>query len=337
MRSAPSLSVVIVNWNSAQFTRKCLQSLYRNAGTLHPEVVVIDNASYDGCEAVVQADFPEVRFIQSQNNLGFSRANNLACNYVNGDLLLFLNPDTEIVGSAIQSMVSCIESVHDAGIVGPRLLNTDLSVQTSAIRSFPSIWNRFVDCEYLRRTFPYSPLWGNRVLFEECSVPVPVEAISGACLMIRRKMFEAIGRFCPEYFMYAEDTDLCYRVWKSGWRNYYVGDAMVIHHGGESSSSQSVNHFSSIMMRESCSKYFRMHHGLVYAKLYRTSMAISALLRWLILLAAGAFAMSPQRRRDLCSSRNKWVGIMRWAVGLERWVKQYHSAYTSSERVESLL
>mgnify|MGYP001451877099 CR=1 FL=1 len=325
MAHSDSLSIILVNWNSAEFLRKSLHSLYSNANGMAYEVLVVENASFDACEHIIQSEFPAIRFIQSEKNLGFARANNIGYSYATGNILLFLNPDTEVLETAIERMLTCFELRPDAGVVGPRLLNSDFTVQTSCLRSFPTILNRFVDCEYFRGRFPAASLWGNGVLFQECRTPVPVEAISGACLMIRRDVFESVGQFSPEYFMYAEDTDLCYRVQKAGWRNYYVGDATVVHHGGQSSNLQTASQFSSLMMKESLFKYFRLNHGMVQATVYRIAIGTAAILRLTMLWVAGLLPFSALKKLRLTGARAKWVSILRWALGLETWVRDYQA------------
>ncbi len=323
MPELPYLSVIIVNWNSVEVLRACLTSLYGNTKDLNFEVLVIDNASFDGSEQMVEREFPSVIFIQSQNNLGFARANNLAFTYSKGSVLLFLNPDTEVVGSAVMQMIACLDSVENAGVVGPKLLNSDSSIQTSCVRAFPSILNRVLDSEYLRNKYRRSSLWGNRVLFDEPLNATRVEAISGACLMIRRSVFEKVQQFDSGYFMYAEDTDLCYRVQKVGWKNYYVGEAVVIHHGGQSSSSHPVNQFSSLMMKESTFKFFRQHHGVVYAQLFRIAMGLTALARMAVAAIAILPTSSKQQKLVGSITFDKWKGVLRWAIGLEQWVKRF--------------
>jgi GT2 family glycosyltransferase len=323
MAYSVSLSIILVNWNSAEFLRKCLHSLYANARDIAYEILVVENASFDACERIIQSEFPAVRFIQSEKNLGFARANNIGCSYATGKILLFLNPDTEVLGAAIERMLACFELRSDVGVVGPKLLNSDFTVQTSCLRSFPTILNRFMDCEYFRGRFPAASLWGNGVLFQAFRTPVPVEAISGACLMIRHDVFERVGQFSPEYFMYAEDTDLCYRVQKAGWKNYYVGDAMVVHHGGQSSSLQAASQFSSLMMKESLFRYFQLNHGAVYATVYRIAIGIAAILRLSILWVAGLLPFGSLQNLRLTGSRAKWVSVLRWALGRETWVKEY--------------
>lgn len=286
------------------------------------EVIVIDNASFDGCEEMIMENFSQVRFIQSQENLGFARGNNLASEHATGEILLFLNPDTEIVRSALQSMVACQESFSDAGVIGPKLLNTDLSLQTSCIQSFPSILNLALDNAYLRAKFPKWSLWGNQALFEENCQPVTVEGISGACLMIRKSLFENVNRFTSEYFMYAEDIDLCYKVWKAGWKNYYLGKAKVVHHGGQSTGSWSDKQVSSIVMRESLLSFMRIHRGEGYAYLFRSTTALVAICRLSLLAVALAIPRTSKQRYALSLAYSKWLRIFRWAIGMESLAKR---------------
>lgn len=331
MSDSPYLSIIIVNWHSVDVLRDCLKSLYVHTKDVSLEVLVIDNASFDGSEKMIEGEFPAVHFIQSKYNIGFARANNLAFTYSKGSVLLFLNPDTEVVGAAIKQMVACLESSVNAGAVGPKLLNSDRSIQTSCVRAFPSILNRVLDSDYLREKYPLSSLWGNRVLFEERQGAVPVEAISGACLMLRRSVFEAVRHFDSQYFMYAEDTDLCYRVQKAGWKNYYVGEAVVIHHGGQSSNSQPVSQFSSLMMKESTFKFLHDHRGILYANLFRAAMGLTALSRMAAASVAILLPISKERKQALSITFDKWIGVLRWAIGLESWVNQFPDA-KSSER-----
>ncbi|HKR93778.1 MAG TPA: glycosyltransferase, partial [Candidatus Angelobacter sp.] len=134
------------------FTQQCLASITANAGDLHYEVIVIDNASWDGCGEMIRREFPQVMFIQSNQNLGFAGANNLAFSKSTGRKVLFLNPDTEIQGSALQTLLSALESLPDAGMVGARLLNSDRTLQTHCVVALPSILNQTLNSEFLRKT-----------------------------------------------------------------------------------------------------------------------------------------------------------------------------------------
>lgn len=323
------LSIVIVNWNSAAFLRDCLRSIYATASDVEFEVIVIDNASFDGSELIVRGEFPAVKFIQSDKNLGFARANNVGFAHSSGRNVLFLNPDTQLTENALSVMCSVLDATSDAGAVGCKLLNSDLSVQTSCVQAFPSILNQTLDFEFLHRLFPNSSLWGMRPLYTRGSRASAVDIISGACLMIRRIVFEQVGQFSTDYFMYAEDMDLCYKVTRAGWRTYFVGDSTVIHHGGRSSSARP-NHFASIMMRESKLTFMRLRHGRTYALCHQWATAVTSIVRLLILAAALPLATFLRQRQKVQKSLAKWFKIFLWSVGFENWVTTYAHPFSAS-------
>jgi hypothetical protein len=322
MSESADLSIIIVNWRSVDFLRKCLTSIRAHGHGLTLETIVVDNASFDGSAEMVAREFPETCFIQSDKNIGFGKANNLGFSRSNGRNLLFLNPDTEILGTALPVMVSTLESVPGAGAVGCKLLNDDGSIQMSCIQAFPSILNFVLDADYLRAAFPRFSVWGTRPLLDGSTGPAPVEVISGACLMIRRDVFEKLGGFSTEYFMYAEDTDLCYRVRRAGWTAYYTGQAEVIHHGGKSSSSAEQSQFASVVMLESILRFMRLFHGRAYAWAFQATAALVAAFRLLMLGVARLATVGQEKSRAVSAAWAKWAKIFRWALGREAWVKQ---------------
>lgn len=308
------LSIIIVNWNSAVFLRKCLESLYANACRLDFELFVVDNASFDGCDEIVKNEFPRARFIQNEENIGFAEANNLGFAHSIGRNILFLNPDTEVVGAALQVMCSFLDSTSNAGIAGPKLLNRDLTVQTSCIQRFPSVLNQALDAQCLRRLFSNSRLWGIQPLFTDDDAPIAVEVISGACMMVKRSVLEKVGLFNTDYFMYTEDVELCYKVKEVGLKAYYVSDASVIHHGGGSTGSKPL---AAIMMRESIFRFLREVRGPSYAMAYRLTQALAAVCRLLLLGTVFLLTAGRGRTNSLTPAAAKWTRILRWALGLE--------------------
>ena len=313
------LSIIIINWNSQSFVRACLASIREHAGALEHEVIVVDNASYDGCEQMVKSEFPQVIFIQSDHNLGFARANNLAFAHSRGQSVLFLNPDTEVHTAALQQLVAALHSIPTAGMVGAHILNSDLSLQTTCVTALPSILNQALSSRHLRRAFPKWRIWGMRPLFENPRAAVPVEAISGACMMARRDVIEQVGGFSTDYFMYSEDMDLCVKIARAGWNIYYVPDARIVHHAAGSSSSRQESNFSSIMIRESALRFMELHRGKTYAIWYRSSMAFAAACRILLLILALPVAIRPTGRSLLARAFSKWYDIMLWSLGFTRW------------------
>ena len=320
--TSPDISVIIVNWNSANYLRKCLETIYRVPGDLLFEVVVIDNASYDGCDGMLADRYPQVKFIQSPVNLGFAGANNLAYNHSRGKTLLFLNPDTEIVGQSLQTMQRLLWEDLGAGALGCTLLNADGTLQTSCIQSFPTILNQLLDADALRRRFPQLSFWGTRPLLEHSDIPVPVEVVSGACLMVKRHVFESAGRFSTDYFMYAEDTDLCCKIRAAGFVVQYTDQATVIHHGGGSSKQRELNYFSAVVMRESLFIFLTKFRGRLYGSFYRLTTGCVALLRVAFLISFLAVVPGKSSRAALGVSLGKWVRILRWSLGHEKWARR---------------
>ena len=315
------LTIIIVNWKSCDFLRKCLESIFLGPTDRSIEVIVVDNASFDGSRGLIQTSFPGVRFLQSDRNLGFAGANNVGYKNAQGKYLLFLNPDTEIVGTALELMVSALDSNPEAGIIGAKLLNSDRSLQASCIQPFPTILNQVLDFDFLMTAFPKLSLWGTAPLFEAHTEPVPVDVVSGACLMIRRDVFERIGGFSTCYFMYAEDVDLCWKARKAGWKSYYLAGAQVVHHGGRSTAFKEKTNFSSVMMRESRLRFMRESRGSAYAVIYQVSTALVAACRVLVLSAAFVLPLGKSRGRSFRYAFRKWAAIFRWAIGLESWVR----------------
>lgn len=314
----PDISVIIVNWNSKDYLRACLQSLARYPSGLALEVIVVDGGSFDGCGEMLAQEFPEVLFIQCPDNIGFARANNLGASYARGEVLWLLNPDTEVGSGAVRALYDTLRCNMEIGLVGARLLNTDGSLQTSCIQALPTPLNQALDSEYLRRLMPRSHLWGIAGLksFEQ---PVIVEAVPGACIMLRRSVFSNIGGFDPGYFMYGEDMDLCMRIHKMGRKILYVPTAVVVHHGGGSSRNH-FSKFSAVHMRVAVVHYLRSHYGALSALWYRLLMTVSAAIRLVALLVSGPLAQGMEARRSNANSRKKWAAILSWCLGGERWV-----------------
>jgi GT2 family glycosyltransferase len=319
--SLVDLSIIIVNYRSADYVMACVRSIHEQTPTLNYDIVVVDNASCDDCRGRLARDFPEVHFVQSQFNLGFGRANNLGAKHSGGAVLLFLNPDTEIRDAAIERLYRHFLNLEKPGAVGCRLLNSDDSLQTSCVQPFPTVLNQFLDANVLQRLFPRSSLWGAAALFKPKSMPTEVEAVSGACLMIRKAAFNSVGGYSPEYFMYGEDLDLCFKVRRAGLRNYHVGDALIVHHGG-GSTNRLVSNFSNVMMRESVFRFLQKSRGRPYGLFYRVGLCGVAVIRMVLLLAIFPVWIWGSRG-GWRASFGKWFSILRWGLGLERWILKY--------------
>jgi N-acetylglucosaminyl-diphospho-decaprenol L-rhamnosyltransferase len=303
------LSIIIVNWKSKDFLRDCLNSIDLREWSVSYEIIVIDAGSFDGSGEMLRTQFPEVHFIQRTDNLGFAKANNAAFREANGRYLLFLNPDTKVVRTAIQDMYATLQARPDAGVLGCKLLNADGSLQTSCVQAIPTILNQLLDSDFLRARWPKSSLWGTAPLYQEGSEPVEVEAISGACVMLSRAVFEQVGLFAEDYFMYAEDIDLSDKSRRAGFKNYYLPCAEVFHFGG-SSSNQAPSNFAVVMMRDSIWKFLRKTRGVLYALFYRVTTLLGAAGRLGFLKFSALFGGGGR----VNSAITKWEAILAWGI-----------------------
>jgi N-acetylglucosaminyl-diphospho-decaprenol L-rhamnosyltransferase len=312
---SPEVSIIIVNWRSREYIRTCLESIAQTSGRESYEVLVVDNDSRDGCGTMLEEEFPKARYIESSTNLGFARANNLAAAESSGRYILFLNPDTEVCADAIETLVAALDAHPEAGMVGARLLNTDRTLQTTCVAAVPNILNQTLNFGWLRAAFPMWGIWGMRALYRADKLSSPVEAISGACMMMRREVVKQVGGFSTDYFMYAEDMDLCVKVARAGHAILYVPEAEIVHHGGGSSSRRQEPHFSSIVTRESLMHFFTLHRGRAYARASRVLMALVCAIRLSILVLALPMVLHPRGARFIRRAWTKWSSILAWCFG----------------------
>jgi len=280
-RQYPSLSVVIVNWNSKDYLRQCLRSIEEHGEGLATQIVVVDGGSFDGCDAMLAKEFPYVEFVQAEDNIGFARSNNLGFKKVTSQYVLLLNPDTELTPNALRILLETAINRPNAGIIGPKLLNTDGSLQTSCVQAFPTPLNQMLDSNFLRRWFPKSNLWKTHAAFTSHE-PVTVEALSGACMLLESSLYKSLGGFCEDYFMYAEDMDLSLQSHRAGRKNLNVPEAAVVHHGGGCSATRP-SKFSVQMKCQSLYYYFKKNFSDFKAFLFRILIFISSLARLPIL------------------------------------------------------
>ncbi len=261
------LSIVIVNWNVRDLLRRCLLSI----SNLQPppsglEMIVVDNASTDGSVQMVRTEFPGVHTIANTENRGFPAANNQGIAIAQGRHVLLLNPDTEVVGDALTTMVGFADAHPDVGMVGPQLLNPDGSVQSSR-RRFPTLATAFFESTWLQPYAPRRLLERYYVLDRPDDAVQDVDWLYGAALMARREAIAQVGPLDERFFMYSEELDWCRRFRKADWRVVYLPAAQIIHHGGKSSEQVLPAHH--IHFQTSKVRYFRKYHGPFAAEALR--------------------------------------------------------------------
>lgn len=313
------VSVCIVNWNTRELLRHCLQSIRERTSGLALEVVVVDNASSDGSTEMVERDFPEVKLIASTENLGFARGSNLAAASSSGDFVLYLNPDTELVTNAIFGMWSFLKAHPDHGAVGCRLLNSDGSIQLTCASTFPTPRNELSSLLFLDRLFPRSQACSSRELnYWDHADSRDVDCLSGACMMLPRSLDQRLGGFDEHLFMYGEDLDLCWRISHEGLPLHYLASEVIYHHEGAASKKKGRS-FAPLFQRAANYYLLQKNFGPSAAWGYRSSVTIGSIARIvagtvlspLLLLRRGA------QTQNVLNFLAKHLDLFLWSIGIK--------------------
>lgn len=229
------ISVIIVAYRSEAEIEDCLASLPPSAGGCQYEVVVVNNSPGDRLEEIVRKRFPGVRYFAPEKNLGFGKANNFGFSKAKGDIILFLNPDTICNAEALSHCVSRLTNEPEIGLISPKLVMADGSMDLACRRSIPTLWDGFCRAAGLSRLFPAQALFnGYNLTHLSPDATYTVGAINGAFMMARREVLEKVGLFDESFFMYGDDLDLCIRVAKAGYKIVYDGRVAITHLKGVS-------------------------------------------------------------------------------------------------------
>jgi GT2 family glycosyltransferase len=263
------LSIVIVNWNTKEFLKGCLESVWESLDGLEAEVIVIDNASTDGSVEMVRRKFPRTRLVANLENRGFAAANNQGFDRARGRHVLLLNSDTIVHGDVLARSVEYLDKNPEVGMMGCRVLNGDGSTQLTCSQ-FPTFTN------LLLQTLGVNRLGGSffsryQMLEWDRDDEREVEVISGCYLMVRAEVIREIGPLDEAFFCYGEETDWCRRCTDAGWRLCFAPIGEITHFG--SGSTRKVNHLRDLMLTEGTIRLHRKHGG-----------SVNALMVWLLLL-----------------------------------------------------
>ena len=262
-----TLDVIIVSYNTRADLLRCLESVFAStwSGTL--KVFVVDNGSVDGSVEAVKGQFPQVRLMASNENLGFARANNLAIKESTADYVLLLNPDTVVDANSFTSSADYLARHPDAGMLSCKLVVADGSLDLACRRSFPTAWDGFCRASGLSRWFPRSRLTARyNLTFLSEDETYPVDAVNGAYMFCTRQAVDAVGPMDADYFMYAEDMDWCYRFWQAGYQVVYHPGTTTLHLKGKSSSARSAKMIRAMFQSNLlfCQKHYFAQHGRLW-------------------------------------------------------------------------
>jgi len=253
------VSVIIVNWNTKGLLRDCLSSVYERAGNVDYEIIVLDNASTDGSAEMVKSNFEHVRLIENPDNRGFAAANNQGMAVAKGRYVLLLNSDTVVLDNAIANTVRFADAHPRAAVTGCRVLNPDGTVQLTCFM-FPSVLNMLLSSTYLYKLFPKNRFFGReRMTWWDRSDERQVDVVTGCFMLVRREAIDQVGMMDERFFMYAEETDWCYRFRQSGWEVLFAPVGRIIHFGGQSASQKPVAMI--VQLRLSILRFIRKHYG----------------------------------------------------------------------------
>ncbi|PWB76151.1 hypothetical protein C3F09_00960 [candidate division GN15 bacterium] len=283
------IEIVIVNWNTLELTRRCLESLLADLRQtdLEYKIWVVDNSSTDGSPAMIRAEFPQVNLVENRENVGFARANNQVLRTATAPLVLLLNSDTVTHQGAIKSMVDQISGRPGIAAVGPKLIYPNGAVQRSFTR-LPSVIGELKYCLAFH-FFPFNSVFytlfgfGTRA-WERSTALREVEVLSAACVLIRKEVFDRVGLLAEDYFLFSEENDLFCRMKRAGFRSVYLPEAVVTHVVGASRRKRGgvdsqVNFLKSRMI------FFRRYHASSYflvRAIYRLFLAWSIFMARLV-------------------------------------------------------
>lgn len=305
MKIQTLISAVIVNWNTKELLLQCIGALNGCSLAAYIEIVVVDNASSDGSAAAVSEAFPDVKLIPNTLNVGFGAATNQGMQVASGSFLLLINPDAFVGNDTLAHLLEFMSTHEEVGIVGPLIVDQEGRRQVSSFGLFPSPLEAFSHAAMIWKFAPNSST-GRRFLVD----PAPgddwiyTEHLLGACILLRREVIDRIGGFDERFFLFLEETDLCYRAQLAGWRVAYVTSAKVVHIGEQS--MQTVLHRTGGHYIRSYNLFCRKH-GVGYGG---RIVVNSCLCAGIVIGCADGLLRKRSLSRSINSLRAFWYGYL---------------------------
>jgi GT2 family glycosyltransferase len=300
-------SIIIVNWNTRALLLECLEALLRTPFRHKVEIIVVDNGSDDGSQEAVLGLGSAVRLIENRVNLGFAKANNVGIRASSGRYLCLMNSDVRVLDDCVDLLYEFMEKNASIGLAGPKILSPDMALQDSC-RKFPTIWNSFCGALRLNRLLPKSAFFSDEhMAYFSHDETTSVDSLAGCFLMIRKEAIEKVGFFDEQFFIYAEEVDLCKRLWAFGWDVVFYPEARAIHHHGASSARQPMRF--ALEQQRSVLKYWRKHHELFARVLFRVLLVAQHAIGGVSAMAL--YAVRPAERPALAQRVKKNMVLMK--------------------------
>jgi GT2 family glycosyltransferase len=306
------ISIIVVTWNAKKFVEECFGSIKEETRNLSTETVVLDNASTDGTADVIAERFPEVKLIRSTTNLGFPGGNVVAIQASRpAKYVCLVNPDVRVLSGCFRKLMDYMEKHSEVGVVGPRTLNPDGTIQRSCMRS-PSVWTAWCRALALDRTvLRRVPLFGGIMMADFAHDRTRrVDVLNGAFLLIRRTAMEQVGLIDDRYFMYGDDIDWCLRFRKAGWSVVFDAEAEAIHYGGGTTARAPVYFY--VEMQKANLQYWQKHHSRGAQTAFLASVWVHEASRYLIYSVLSKIGESWRTRVAFKAERS--LASMRWLL-----------------------
>lgn len=299
------VSVIIINWNTRQLLEDCLASLPDSCASHSWEVIVVDNNSTDGSQEMVRQKFPQTKLICNSTNVGFAHGNNQGIKASCGRYVSLVNSDVKVLPGCHDKLVEFMDANPQIGISGPRVLNGDMTMQSSC-RRFPSLWNNVCDAFAFRRFFPNSAFFaGEHMLYFKHDRLIYPDVLVGCFLFARKKAVDEFGLLDESFFMYGEDVDWCTRCWHSGWKIAFYPDAQAIHYRGGSSNADPVRF--AVVQQRARQQLWKKHFSGLKCFGFACLLAAENTVRWTTSAISGLLKMKPRdeaakrmRRHSAC-------------------------------------
>lgn len=307
------VSIIIVVWNAKGYVLECLESLQEHCANAYSEVIVVDNASTDGSADLVAQRFPEFKLIRNSENLGFAKANNIGMSQASGEYVCLVNSDVKFTSDCISRMLEYLKTHPGVGLVGPKMMGGDGNAVLRSTLRFPTVWNTFCRALGLDVAFKGSRFFGGLLMTDfDHQTTMPVEVLVGWFWLAGSKSIRRIGMLDPQFFMYGEDIDWCYRFRQAGEEVVFLAEADAFHYGGASSSAAPARFY--LEQTRANWRYFRKHHGLLAQAGYLATIALHHALR--LIGAACVYLFSPSRRSDTREKLRRSLMCLHWVSTL---------------------
>ena len=275
--AAPDISIIVVSWNVCEMLRDCLQSIVGQTKKGY-EIIVVDNASVDGSAEMVAEEFPEVRLIANDQNIGFAAANNQGLEISSGHYVLLLNPDTLILDGAIDRMIDWMNGHPDVGCAGCQVFETETVIQRTCFSDPGPRKILFVETG-LHRIFAQSRFFGfPEYGWWDRQSEMDVDVVSGMFMLVPRHVLDEVGMMDEAFFVYSEEADWCRRIRQAGYRCVFTPAARIMHRDGGGKSTSQIKPRMYVQLQKSAMIYVRKHYGpigLITAKTIYSGMMLA--------------------------------------------------------------